>query len=526
MRFMWLIRKRKAAVARVSMTDTTYGGDGDGGSSRLRRLDDDVLLQIYEELRPDEGLRPLSLTCKWVRESVKPVLFTSVYQAAESVTWEQFIPRHLWPYIQKVCFLGVWLPWGPARDDRHYRPSEVLRDALSEMPRLTAIYIASMEDSGVPWEVQDVILSRPSLRVFEVTERLYTDKPSNVPSFTAAPLTCYRQVIEDFRKPEHRYSAADSLLLCVLLGQQQVQASIETLEAPILLRGEDWDHSKPLVHLFGQMPALQELVLTVGHRDGSELMRLCPLGWAGPLPWPELKTLIMSHPDPDDLLYSSLPGTLRHLALRCWPRHYFFQLYATRMILDDYRWSSPILSFAAMAKILRQCQSDRLDKLEIEFTGDQADIDLFRLISHAFPNLSTLMIYRYRPRSVDSEVPVVEIGKALEPLSRLRYLYLHLDFPEAPHPLFDHFLPSSVLDMQHVRMMRVFEQSARRIVRCIGPSLAIVSFLSRGPSENTWIPYRVERIGNGRIVMLDTHALNERGLVSSDDKTPPPPALF
>ena len=41
----------------------------------FRLLDDDSLLQIFEELRPGRHLRPLSLTCKWIRELCRPVLF-------------------------------------------------------------------------------------------------------------------------------------------------------------------------------------------------------------------------------------------------------------------------------------------------------------------------------------------------------------------------------------------------------------------------------------------------------------------
>ncbi|KAI9070111.1 hypothetical protein FKP32DRAFT_1544917, partial [Trametes sanguinea] len=156
----------------------------------------------------------------------------------------------------------------------------------------------------------------------------------------------------------------------------------------------------------GRMPALQELKLKLAHRRGTRPLRLCPANWTRPLPWPELKALTVTHPDPNDPAYSLLPDTLRFLALRCWPRHYHSQLRATWTVAHEYGWSSPILSAAAMASILRRCQSCPLDTLEIEFMGDDSDVDLFRLISHAFPNLTSLTVYRCRPPHANG-VPLV-----------------------------------------------------------------------------------------------------------------------
>ncbi|KAI9067433.1 hypothetical protein FKP32DRAFT_1553687, partial [Trametes sanguinea] len=415
----------------------------------LLRLDDDVLLQIFEELRPQHGLQPLSLTCKWVRESAKPVLFRSSRQAASGMTWEEFVPRQLWPYIRELLLYGEWWPCVPP--PRFCNPIPFsLNQALSDMPRLAAIYVQGHVVGWVPWEYMVAMLSVSRLRTFHVDGLLHIDNPSSLPAFIAAPLTRYQQVTGDFRP--QRYNVANSLFLSIILDQPQVQDSLESLEVPsefaaidmfadsqwprlrrISLRGENWEHDRPLVHYFRHTSTLQELILMLAHRSRSQLLRLCPPGWTGPLPWPELETLTLTHPDPDDPLYSLLPDTLRHLALRCWPRHYHFEFHETRRVVDRYGWGAPILSSSALLNILRRCRTNQLKALEVEFMGDETDIAVFRLISRTFPNLSSLTILRYRPQQT-AVVPVQEIGEALAPLTRLKYLFLYLDFPEAPHP--------------------------------------------------------------------------------------------
>ncbi|OSD07118.1 hypothetical protein PYCCODRAFT_796894 [Trametes coccinea BRFM310] len=533
---MWwkkLRRRNRADVASIPATSPSLStGVNVQATHDLRRLNDDVLLQIYQELRPKHGLQPLSLTCRWVRESVKPVLFSSCRQDARGLTWECFIPRQFWPYIRELLFFGVWAQIDLPDDDRYDAPFP-LRQALSEMPQLTSVSIVGTLSRGVPRTAQVAVLSHPQLRTFDVTGPLYAPRSTNVPTFTAAPLTCYRQVVSDFRRT--RYSLADSLLLCVVVNQPQVMESLEVLEVPsefapialiaerrwprlkrVALRGENWRFDRPVVDVMSQMPALQELVLTLAHPNRTNLHRLCPPDWASPLPWPELKTLSLTYPDPSDPIFSWLPTTLRHLVLSCWPRHFFFQRSETRLTMNDLGWGSPIQNSSAMVNILRRCQCSQLDSLEIEFVGSESDMELFRLIADAFPDLSSLTMFRYRPQHTTA-VLVREIGEALEPLRRLRYLYLYLDFPEAPRPVHGGFhfspIPNPHAQEEHDRIMRIFEQSADSIARCLSPTLSIISFLLLGASVNRWIPFRVQHPGDGLFVRHAPRALEEDGLL-------------
>lgn len=73
----------------------------------LERLNDDVLVRIYELLLPKQGLRSLSLSCKSIRESCMSVLFRASWCRAQFLTWDEFISSPLWPYVRCVNVLMV-----------------------------------------------------------------------------------------------------------------------------------------------------------------------------------------------------------------------------------------------------------------------------------------------------------------------------------------------------------------------------------------------------------------------------------
>ena len=59
---------------------------------RLRALNDDCLHIIYVFLRPHGALRPLSLTCRWLRENTKAVLFERSYAIAAKLKDTEGLP--------------------------------------------------------------------------------------------------------------------------------------------------------------------------------------------------------------------------------------------------------------------------------------------------------------------------------------------------------------------------------------------------------------------------------------------------
>ncbi|OSD07123.1 hypothetical protein PYCCODRAFT_799268 [Trametes coccinea BRFM310] len=200
----------------------------------LERLDYDMLEVIYEYLRPAFGLRPLALTCKWLRESCKPVLFRRSLVRADLVTKEHFLPSHLGIYVHSLTFVGGWkYPTPPCP---RYRPAS-LSELFTRTPHLSRVNIKVTRPSGVPWLAIDEILTLPRLRILDIDNTLnyHTRRPDDlshqVLTSLSAPLTTYRQILEDYHSPPRRLPSDADAIACVI-GQKQVQQSLEYLTLP------------------------------------------------------------------------------------------------------------------------------------------------------------------------------------------------------------------------------------------------------------------------------------------------------
>lgn len=383
-----------------------------------------------------------------------PVLFRAAWCRPHFLTWDRFIARSAWPYVQYVDVInghariltsfsrlsisGLWQA-DPARVD----PKNgliPLADAFSQLPNISQITFRNTQGLGIPRTVLAIVMSIPGLRTLEVRGGLHHHEderpsPSTALTFPVAPLTCYRQLHEDYRQ-QPRCSPGDMVLLRYFASQTQLQQSIETLvilseDAPldelakhdwprlkvVSLRGERQLAATPLIAVFERMPALQELNLEIACTPATGRTLFCPLDWTGPCPWPKMRSLVVSHPHPGDPLYALLPHTLRRLVLRCWPRRYISLLWHERPYITDLGWYIPYLSSSEMLQILSRCPLPHLEELELEFEEDERDPELFTLIPLAFPNLVTLTIFRYRqPGKVT--VPVVSILTQDSPLRR------------------------------------------------------------------------------------------------------------
>ncbi|KAI0329944.1 hypothetical protein GY45DRAFT_1354240 [Cubamyces sp. BRFM 1775] len=469
---------------------------------RLDYLNEDVFLRIYAFLPVKGGLKPLSLSCKSIRESCKPVLFSHSRVKSEKLTSEHFIRPSLRPFVQILTFEGEWgdLAYPLPR----FTPAQ-LAQAMLEMPMLTRVIIKGNHGNGVPWPYLDAILTLPHLRAFETPTTLHHyEKGGATPdtlSSPAAPLTSYQQVLYDYRQAP-RHHIGDLEPVSCLVRQAQVQQSLKRLVIPmestpfadfvtsewprllvLSLRGEKTQVMPPYLRYFGRMPALRELTLYVAHSHLAGRGVFCPAGWTGPFPWPELRTWTVSFPDPDDPIYSYIPSSLRSFALRCWPRHYVQFEWPDRSYIGALGWHSPILTASEMLRLVARCRSPHLRELDIEYVEDSSEVDLLHQIPLAFPNLDRLMIHRYRRRGADY-IPIREIGEALALLSRLEVLYLHLDLKIAPHPL---ALYNDHGDEEFLR----FEASL-----VASPTLKVICFLKRYMFLNEWLPLRILRTGS------------------------------
>ncbi|KAI0630113.1 hypothetical protein C8Q77DRAFT_243583 [Trametes polyzona] len=383
------------------------------------------------------------MTCKAIRFTCLPFLFRAVSTGAYAITEEDFVPRHLWPYVQHLIFFGEWQSMDPELFNPLRGMPIILADALAQMPLLSSITIFHAQYEPVPSDGLAVVLSYPGLRRFHARitfgEYPWVEQPEEL-HFHAAPITSYRQTIPAYRERHLRSCPRDLAVLSHVAKQRQVQLSLEELDVPAevipfaMLGATDWPKLRsirtrgecplgatPLFRAFGRMPALEELVLRMPSTSQVARTVLLPPDWTGPIPWPNLKTLFVSYPDPHDPVYSLLPPGLRRLELRCWPRRYFHFLRWERPMMCHLGWHDRILTASGMIEILSRCRVHDLEVLDVEFEEDERDVELFRLIASQFPNLTTLTVFRYRaPWHPDA--PMVSPLSPWHCLRRLRSL--------------------------------------------------------------------------------------------------------
>ncbi len=124
---------------------------------------------------------------------------------------------------------------------------------------------------------------------------------------------------------------------------------------------------------------------------------------------PRLKSLILSYPDPDDAICSIQAPNLTHLSLRDSPRHYYSLHFPDVM---NGEVTSAILSSSECLSILRRMNaSTQLEKIELVYQADDAEDDLLRHITSAYPKLWWIELHRYRTGE-DMAVPYVSRGFA------------------------------------------------------------------------------------------------------------------
>ncbi|KAI9067742.1 hypothetical protein FKP32DRAFT_1600982 [Trametes sanguinea] len=214
--------------------------------------------------------------------------------------------------------------------------------------------------------------------------------------------------------------------------------------------------------------------------------------------------LMVTHPHPEDKLYSHLPHTLYTLALRCWPRYY--KLHSElRQIFSaaGVQWSSPLLASSEMLSIMQRIHAPLLTSLDLEFRADSSDRRLFHHIGVALPSLILLRIHRYRMPGED-EPPLVEIARALSPLQDLEVLMLHLDFvdlppvqAEVPERLWQGEFTYPDRRQQYRDSNRTLAHAANVMASLLGPSLVCIHFLRpRRGDVPQWEPFHLVRSSN------------------------------
>ncbi|PIL28347.1 hypothetical protein GSI_09498 [Ganoderma sinense ZZ0214-1] len=157
------------------------------------------------------------------------------------------------------------------------------------------------------------------------------------------------------------------------------------------------------------MPSLQSLALELSEPKNAPVPSsgvIWPKGLSATLPWPNLETLRISHPDPADDIYANLPSSLRALSLRLWP-HECIQIFDENQPYQPpswyesrkhRRWDCPLLTPDNLALVLQKCDSSLLSTLELEYGVDAHEPELLRTLAVKFPHLTTLEIHRFWSR--------------------------------------------------------------------------------------------------------------------------------
>ncbi|KAJ3018732.1 hypothetical protein NUW54_g264 [Trametes sanguinea] len=455
--------------------------------SPIRALDNDCLERIFVELRPKQGLRSLSLTCRWLRDACSDVLFERciAYSNALRHPAEAFPPPHLWRHIRVLRMRGCFI-WDPeysdveSISDSTYQAvsdtvgrEDILTDVLYAMPRLSTVVVHGVGERGVPWPILKVFLSAPQLSTFVVFGRLFSGETiASKASFSPGAITTFRYV---HRNKRVRFTSSPAEKHVVRTVLERLSPTLHVLHLPsdsvpyrkldrwdwsllreLQLRGDGrrlLDYGVPLISILSRMPRLRSLSLKLA-RSGSE-----PLGAIWPpnssvkkIPWPELESLIMTWLHPEEQLLRHLPSTLRDLHLRCWPRRYYpepsFATYRSLRRLGKQRpdWVRKTPSASMVLQAIQSCRPISLQCLDLEYIADSNDIPLLRLVARSYPDLQYLQLCRYRMSEDLAQAPVVgtilyalrrgdidtviqeSMSDALSPLRNLRALRLFLDF--------------------------------------------------------------------------------------------------
>lgn len=304
----------------------------------------------------------------------------------------------------------------------HSNPDcEFLIDAVREMTGLRNLVVDTIASGGLPFYLLDAILSAPQLCSIQFGSSicLPVEQDASFPkrlrlTGPVPPITIFRRSLPSYQP--YQRTAAEADLLYRLF--KQIHSTLQVAEmtsdtAPLrAFRDNDWPCLDELVLRGGprrsscafvvenltRMPNLRVLKLELAQRSGVGVQRICPPDWSGGCPWPRLEVLTVSHPHVDDELYAHLPGSLRELTLRCFPRHYVAAApTAEGRYMAPRGWESSLPTSAEMLRILRRCGSSliHLRHLDIEFEESEEDLPLLRHIANALPTLTFLQILRY-----------------------------------------------------------------------------------------------------------------------------------
>ncbi|RPD62245.1 hypothetical protein L226DRAFT_532727 [Lentinus tigrinus ALCF2SS1-7] len=522
----------------------------------LLGLSSDVLLIIIETVSNMHDLDALSRTCTHMHGLCKPYMFREFsLELDQAITLERFPPSCVWPHIRylhlrNACAhkeLLVLRGWGPIALHPHstieYIPDPelgnmydgLIRHAIPfNMQNLRCICLDTGRNNvaDISLAALEGILSAPHLRKFKMLNHVIFWPGSNVhvadtqpiPAACGeglAPLTSFVYDVGMVGIPP-RYPAvfaiqALSTILCRLapslstLRLPSIYTPFDSLSKahwPLLreltIQGEHQSDppSSPCIALsFVNMPNLRVLNLELTHYG-----TLWPVGHVASFPWPFLEHLTLSHPSPDDPIFSHLPTSIRSLSLHSWPTQLYDNLLNSgKMALSAWphlRRAPPLLS-STMLRVLRACSNaaGRLARLHVEYLVDGDENALLRFITSTFPSLTELEVHRARPEdmSPDPSWPLETLGHACAALKQLQALYVHADLSDYPRGIRISWRVKFYRNEQHECYATSKLLDAATALACtLAPSVRTIAFLTPDNTWPRWAIYTIHTVGDGK----------------------------
>ncbi|RPD62204.1 hypothetical protein L227DRAFT_28983 [Lentinus tigrinus ALCF2SS1-6] len=528
----------------------------------LLRLSNDVLLIIIEMVGTPKmhDLDALSRTCTHMHGLCKPYIFREcslgLYYAITLDTLERLPPSCVWPHIRylrlrnacahkELLLVGSWGPITYPKGPIEYTPNPELgimydglltHSILRNMQSLQSICLYTGRDnvSDISLAALEGILSIPHLRKFKMVNHVIfwpgsddvhvadtQPLPTQASDEGLAPLTSFVYEVGMAGVPPGYPADFASQALSTIL--RRLAPSLSTLRLPsiyapfdtliethwpllreLTIQGEHQSDtpSSPFIALsFVNMPNLRALNLELTHRG-----ILWPVGHAAPFPWPVLEHLTLSHPSPDDYIFSHLPPSIRSLSLHSWPTQ-SYDNYRKNGQMSMSAWQrlrkAPPLPSSTMLRVLRACSdvAGHLACLHVEYLVDADEDALLQFITSAFPSLTELEVHRARPEDTSAEPSwkLETLGSACAALKQLRSLYVHADLRDYPDAIRIPRRARYFVDEQHewYATNKLLDE-ATALACMLAPSVRTIAFLTPDNAWPRWAIYSVHTVGDGK----------------------------
>ncbi|KAI0648647.1 hypothetical protein C8Q79DRAFT_461260 [Trametes meyenii] len=464
----------------------------------------------------------LSATCRMLREISAPVLFEYCKAILRQPACEDnLFPISLKPYIKSITLEDdcpeLQLANGFHPEIRYSDDpavcgvfsSSALSRALQNMPRLRKILVLCPfgVEHSLPWASLWALATLPNISKLNVNGFLLRPpdpiwdfprrfEPTHLNSFIIS-LSWDEENYPSLPQARKAFSAfmvylAPTVERMVLANEVVFPRALLGTRWPCLkeltLHGEasaPLEMNEPYMALLRSMPQLRRLHLQLvlpPKVDNPPI--IWPEGVDIELPWPDLDSLILSHPRLDDKLYQNLPSHMQRLALCCAPYYYRWSWGPPAYIWYRSLRSRTLTSFELL-DILRRCRLPHLRQLVIEFIADESEMELYKYISYAFPSIEQLSINIYRVRCNPCDIPVTQIATKLSSMRCLRSLQMHLGYQPA-HELANFLADDGDIETS---LTGIIENAAYALLNAFAPPLDTVTLLHPSYKSPRWRSY-------------------------------------